>query len=327
MNQARRTTLVVMTCAFTAFSLHAAAQQDAYPNRPIRFVTGYAPGGSTSIVSRLVGQRLTESLGQQVLVDNRPGAGTMVGTNIVAKASPDGYTILLAGGSIVLVPLILKAPYDPIKDFAPIATIAATELVLVVHPSVPATSLQELIAHAKARPGQLNYATPGAGGSQHLAHELLNMLGGISTQHIPYKGSNPAMTDLMAGQVQMYFSTAVTGIGLINSKRVTAIAITGDKRFPTLPSVPTFAESGMPGMFRMGGYFGIVAPARTPRPVVEKLSGLVAQYQSQPEFRETLINNGLLSYTAGPDPYHEILKEGLQRNVAILKKLNLKFDK
>ena len=314
-------TLVVLLA-----SAASAAAQQAYPSKPIRFVTPYAPGGTTSVIARLLGQKLTENLGQPVLVDNRGGAGTMLGTDIVAKAQPDGYTILLAGGSLVLVPLVYKAPYDPITDLAPVATIAATEFVLLLHGGIPASNLKEFIAYAKARPGALNYATPGAGGSQHLAHELLNLLAGISTHHIPYKGSGPALTDLLGGQVQLYFSTAVTAIPHINSGRLKAVAITGEKRLPVLPNVPTFEQAGLSGFFRIGGYFGIVAPARTPRPIVQKLAAELAKYHAQPDFHDTLLKQGLTPYAAGPEKYVELLKAGLADNAAILKKVNLKLE-
>ena len=303
----------------------AAAQQD-YPNRVIRFITPYAPGGTTTIIARLVGQKLTESWGQQVLIDNRPGGNTFIGNDAVAKAPPDGYTILLASGSHVLAPLLLKAPYDPIKDFAPVATIATTEYILLLHPSVPCNNLKEFIAYAKSRPGELNYATPGAGVPQHLAHEILNLLAGIKTEHIPYKGAGPALTDLLGGQVQLYFSTTVTAIPHINTGKLKAMAITGEKRMSAVPNVPTFAEAGLPGSFKTGGYYGILAPSGTPKPIVDKLSAEVAKYLAQPDLQEKLISNGMTPYIANAEQYAALLKDGLATNAMIIKKANIKFE-
>lgn len=300
--------------------------QPSYPTRPIRFVSGYAPGGTTTVVARLVGNKLTESLGQQVLVDNRPGGGTMIGTDIVAKATPDGHTIFLAGPSLVLVPLVYKAPYDPIKDLTPVATIAATEFVLLVNNSIPAGNLKEFVAYAKGRAQPLHYGTPGAGGLQHLAHELLNMMGGFSSQHIPYKGAVPAITDLLGGQVQMFFSSATMAIPQVLAGKVKGLAITGERRLPALPNVPTFEEAGMSGFFRIGGHFGIVAPARTPKAIIDRLAGEMAKFNAQPDFIEIMNNQGLLPYTAGPEKYAQILQTSYAENAALLKKMNFRLE-
>jgi len=300
--------------------------QQSYPTRPIRFVSGYAPGGTTTVVARLVGNKLTESLGQQVLVDNRPGGGTIVGTDIVAKATPDGHTIFLAGPSLVLIPLIYKTPYDPIKDLAPVATIAATEFILLVNNAVPANSLKEFVAYAKARAQPMSYGTPGAGGLQHLAHELLNMMGGFSSQHIPYKGAVPAITDLLGGRVQMFFSSATMAIPQVQAGKVKALAVTGAQRLPQLPQIPTFEEAGMSGFFRIGGHFGIVAPARTPKTIVDRLAAEMAKFNAQPDFVEAMNNQGLLPYTAGPEKYAEILKASYAENAALLKKMSFKLE-
>jgi tripartite-type tricarboxylate transporter receptor subunit TctC len=315
--------------ALMALAASAAAQQD-YPNKPIRIITGYAAGGTTSIVARLVGQKLTESWGQQVLVDNRPGGGTIIGTEALAKSPPDGYTLMVVDSVHVLAPLLLKASYDPIKDFAPVATIAATELILLLHPSVPVNTLEEFIAYAKSRPGQLNYATPAIGGSQHLASEVLNFSAGITTQHIPYKGAGPALTGLIGGEVDMYFATTATAAPYIKSGKVKAMATTGKKRSPILPDVPTFDEAGLPNFYgQKRAPYGILAPAGTPKPIIDKLSAEIAKYLAQAEFRETLINLGLDPFLATPSEYAEVLKAGLAWNVEtinILKKRNIKFE-
>ena len=315
--------------ALVAFAACANAQQD-YPNRPIRVITGYAAGGTTTIVARLIGQKLTESWGQQVLVDNRPGGGTIIGTEALLKSPADGYTLMVVDSVHVLAPLLLKASYDPIKDFAPVATIASTELILLLHPSVPVNTLEEFIAYAKSKPGKIDYATPAIGGSQHLASEVLNMSAGIATQHIPYKGAGPALTGLIAGEVNMYFATTATAAPYVKSSKVKAIAITGKKRSPLLPNVPTFDEAGLPGFYgQKRAPYGLIAPAGTPKAIIDKLSAEVAKYHAQAEFRDTLINIGLDPYPAGSAEYADVLKAGLAWNIdtiAVLKKRNIKFE-
>jgi len=302
------------------------AAQQAYPSKPIRFIVPYAPGGTTTPLARLIGQKLTENLGQPVLIDNRPGAGTMLGTDALAKSLPDGYTIMMAGGTLILAPLLFKAPYDPIKDFAPIATFATNELVLLLNPSVPANNLKEFIAYAQSRPGQLNYATPGAGGTAHLAHELLNLLAGIKTQHIPYKGGSQALTDLLGGQVQLYFSNTVTAIPHINAGRLKAIATTGKTRSSVLPRVPTFEEAGLSGLPRVGGIFGIIAPAGTPKPIIDRLSVEMGKYLALSDLQQMLMSQGMTPYIASPEQYAALLKEGTATYAKIIKAANIKME-
>lgn len=307
----------------------AAAQQD-YPNRPVRMVSGYAPGGTTSLVGRLIGQKLTESWGQQFILDNRPGGGTLIGAEIVAKSPPDGYTLMLVDSVHVLAPLLLKAPYDPIKDFAPVATIANTELSLLLHPSLPPNHLADLLTYAKARRGKLNYASPAVGGAQHLATEMFNVATGIHTQHIPYKGAGPALVALIAGEVDMYFATTATGSPYVKGGKAKAIAITGKKRSPLLPDVPTFDEAGLANFYghkRVG--YGIVAPAGTPKAVIETLSNEVARHLAQPAFRDTLTSLGLDPNPGTPREYAVALKASMAWNIAtidMLKKKGVRFD-
>jgi tripartite-type tricarboxylate transporter receptor subunit TctC len=250
----------------------------------------------------------------------------MIGTEAVARAAHDGYTMLLAAGSLTLVPQLLPAPYDPIKDLAPIATFARTAFILVINPSVPASDLKELIAYAKSKPGQLNYATPGAGGPQHLAHELLNLAADIKTLHIPYKGSSQALTDLIGGQVQMYFSTTITAIPSIKSGRVRAIAISGDARLPALAQVPTFAEAGLPGLDSLGVWYGIVAPAGTPKLIVDKLAAEIAKYMALPDFKEKLIAQGLSLFYSTPEQFAALMKADTANYAKVIKAANIKFE-
>jgi tripartite-type tricarboxylate transporter receptor subunit TctC len=320
---------VLTAGALIAFAASALAQGD-YPNRPVRLVSGYAPGGTTSLVGRLIGQKLTESWGQQFILDNRPGGGTLIGAEIVAKAQPDGYTLMLVDSVHVLAPLLLKAPYDPIRDFTPIATVAQGELVLLLHPSLPAGNLTDFIAYAKARPGKLHYASAAIAGAQHLATEMFNVATGIQTQHVPYKGAGPALIALVAGEVNMYFATIATGTPHVKAGRVKAIAVTGKRRSPLLPDVPTFEETGLTTFYtqRRAG-FGIVGPASVPKPIVDRLSTEVARHLAQPEFRDSLIGLGLDPNVSTPGQYAEVLKAAMTWNIetiATLRKKGVKFD-
>jgi len=303
----------------------AAGAQPAYPNKPIRFITPYPPGGTTTLLSRLVGQKLTESWGQQVLVENRPGGNTAIGTEATAKSPPDGYTILLSGSSHTLLPQLQAVSYDPIKDFAAVATLAKSEIVLALSTSVPAKNLQEFIAVAKSRPGELNYATPGAGGIQHLGSELLNMMAGIKTQHVPYKGAGPALTDLIGGQVQFYLITSPAFIPHSKNTKLRGIAVTGDTRMAALPDVLTFAEAGLPG-FDMKAWFGVLAPAGTPKAVIDKLSTEIGKYLAQPDFKEKLISQGLDPFITSTDQYSALMKSDMAKFATIIKSADIKLE-
>jgi len=317
--------MMAASAALMAFAPSAAAQQ-AYPSKLIRFITPYPPGGATTPLAHFLGKKMTESWGQPVVVDNRPGAGTMIGVDAVAKAPPDGHTILLAGGGLVLVPLLFKAPYDPINDLAPVATFAKTELVLVINLEVPANDLKELIAYAKARPGQLNYGTPGAGGTQHLAHELLNLSADIKTQHIPYKGASPAYTDLIGGRVQMYIATTNTSYPHIKSGKVRPIAVSGHTRLPALPQVPTFAEAGLSGMDELGSWSGVIAPGGTPKAIVDKISTEIVKYMAMPDFKDMLVNQGMTAFYSNPEQFAALLLAEQARYGKIIKAVNIKVE-
>ena len=303
----------------------AAAQND-FPSRPIHLISPYTPGGGNDILSRLIGAELTKAWGQQVIVENRPGGNTIIGTDYTAKAPPDGYTILLAGSSHVLVPLMLKTPYDPFKDFAPVATIANGEHVLLINPSLPAKNLREFIAYAKTKPGALNYGTYGSGTTSQLASELINMTAGIKIQHIPYKGTAPALADLMGGQVQMFMSTIPPAVPQIHAGRVRAIAITGETRLPALPEVPTFEEGGLTGFARIGGFYGIVATGGTPKAVVDKMSAQIAKILTLPDFKEKLAAQGLSPLICTPEEYTARLKDFYAMNAKIIKAANIKIE-
>lgn len=307
-----------------------AATANDYPTRPVRLVSGYAPGGTTSLVGRLIGQKLTESWGQQFILDNRPGGGTLIAGEIVAKSPPDGYTLMLVDSVHVLAPVLLKAPFDPIKDFTAIATVAQGELVLLLHPSMPPKTLGEFLAYAKARPGKLQYATPALAGAQHLTTEIFNITTGLQTLHVPYKGAGPALLALVAGEVNFYFATVATGTPHAKAGKARAIAVTGKKRSPLLPEVATFDEAGLANFYdqpRPG--FGIVGPARIPKPIVDKLAAEVNKHLAQTEFRESLINLGLDPNPTSPVEYSDALKGSMAWNIktiALLKQRGVKFD-
>jgi tripartite-type tricarboxylate transporter receptor subunit TctC len=305
--------------------LVGAVAAQPYPNKPIRFIVPYAPGGSTDLLARLIGPRVTESWGQPVIVDNRPGGNTIIGTQALTKAAPDGYTILMMAIAHTIVPNLLPTPYDPIRDFTPVATVGRGELVLVLHPSVPANNLQDLVALARSKPGQLNYASASTGGPLHLAGELFNMLAGVKTQHIAYKGGGPAMTDLLGGHVQMMFSPPPESIPHIRSGKLKAIAVSGNSRSTALPQVPTFAEAGMPG-FTAKNWFGVLAPAGTPKPIVDKLSAELARILALPDIREKLLSQGMDPYISTPEQFAALLKSDLALYAKIIKSANIKLE-
>lgn len=308
-----------------AFAGSASAQQ-GYPNKPIRFIVPYAPGGSTSNVARLIGQKLTEAWGQQVIIDNRPGGNTVIGSEALAKSPPDGYTISLAASTHATVPhLLASLPYDPIKDFTPVATLVTTQLVLVLHPSVPANNLQEFIALAKSKPGQLNFASVGTGSSTHLAGELFNNVAGVKMQQVPYKGTAPALTDLIGGQVQLNFDTPITSIPHIRSGKLKAIAITGKTRLAALPQVPTFAEAGLPNYdFQL--WMGVLAPAGTPKEIVNKLNTEIAKILTMPDMKEKLVSQGLEPFVSTPDQFAALIKSDMTKFGQVIKTANIKLE-
>lgn len=303
----------------------SAAAQAPYPAKPIRVIVPNAQGGGTTILPRLIGQKLTENWGQPVIVENRVGGNGMIGTEAVAKSPPDGYTILSMAMGHVILPNLLPTPYDAIKDFAPIATTASSEFILVLHPSVPANNLKEFIALAKSRPGQLNYASSGSGEPTRLAAESFNIVAGVKIQHIPYKGSGPALSDLLGGQVQMYFATPIGVIAHIKSGKLKALAISGATRLPALPQLPTFTEAGMPGL-DVKLWYGLLAPAGTPREIVDKLSAEIAKILASPDIKEKLVSQGMPPFISTPDQFAVLLKADLAKFGKVIKIANIVLE-
>jgi tripartite-type tricarboxylate transporter receptor subunit TctC len=295
-----------------------AGAQQSFPSRTIRIIIPFSPGGTNDILARLLGPKLTETLGQQVVVDNRPGGNTVIASNELLKSAADGHTLLLPGNSHVLVPYLTKAllPFDSIKSFAPVATLARTGLFLVVTPSVPANTLKDFIALAKSKPGELNSAAPG-GSINQLATEMFNRLADVKLVHIPYKGSAPAVQDVMAGQAQLSFQTPATVLGNVKAGKLKALAISGETPFPD-PQVPTFAQAGLPG-FDIGLWFGLLAPAGTPKPVIDRLNAEIGKILAMPEFREKVSAQGLEVFASTPEQYGAMLSAESEKFARIVK--------
>lgn len=296
--------------------------EEKYPTKTIRYIVPYAPGGSTTWTSRLVGQRLTEVWGEQVLIDNRPGASTMIGTEAAVKSRPDGYTLVYIGSALASNHTLMKTPYDARKDIAPIATVSNFETLLVIHPSLPATTVKEFIALAKARPGELNFATSSAGGATSLAAVLFNSAAGIKTQPIPYKGAGPAVTDLMGGQVHFMMGVPVNLVVHVKGGKLRGLAVSGAKRLTALPDVPSFAEAGMPSV-TLASWQGVGAPAGTPKAIIDKISAEIEKLVALPETQKKLDAQGFVPFYNNPEKTAELLNADIVRFAKIIKEGNL----
>ena len=313
-----------------AFALSAAAQgalgQEAFPVKPVRFVVPYPPGGSTDPTARLIGAHLTSMWRQQVVVENRAGGDTIIGSTVVANAAPDGYTLLYAATTHVIIPLLHKnLPFNALRDFTPVATIATNEKLLVVHPGVPANNLQELVAHAKANPGKLNFAMTASGSANHLASEMLNIMAGIRTLMVPYKGAGPALTDLMGGHVQMQFVLPVSVIQHVQRGAVRGIAISGDNRLAALPRVPTFTEAGLL-RFEVSTWQGMLAPARVPHTIVNKISRAVAEILAIRDVQDKLSAQGSASFVSTPGQFAALMRAEQARYAKVIEAANIRLD-
>jgi tripartite-type tricarboxylate transporter receptor subunit TctC len=288
----RFTKLVFMAALFVAPAGGALAQAQAYPGKPIHVIVPFPPGGSTDFLARIVGQKLTAAWGQPVIIDNRPGAGGTMGAAEAARTAPDGYTLLLAGINLTIATSVYaKLPYDFQKDFAPITMVAIVPNVLVVNPSIPAHSVKELIAYAKANPGKLTHGSGGMGTSHHLIGELFNAQAGVDILHVPYKGSAPAVADLIGGQISLMFDTVASCLPHIKAGKLRPLGVTTAKRSVSLPDVPTIAEAALPG-FEVSTWFGFVAPAKTPAGIITKLNMEIVKILNMPDVKERLLASG-----------------------------------
>ncbi len=306
-------------CAGSAF----AAETRDYPNRPIRLIAPYAPGGGTDILARLIGLKLTQALGQSVVVENRPGAGGIIGTDAVAKSAPDGYTLLLASPSPMVVSphLIKKMPYDPLKDLAPITMITIVPAIMAVHPSLPARSVRELIALGKQKPGMLNFSSSGNGGTGHLAGEMMKLMTGISMTHVPYKGTGPATTALLTGEVNLTFGDIIAVLPHVKSRRIIGLAVTTEKRSPAIPELPTVAET-LPG-YSAGPWYGMLAPAGTPPAIVTQLNREIVKILFSPEVKADLSRDGAEPAGTSPEEFAKHLRAETERWGKVVKQAGM----
>ncbi len=302
------------------------AAQPAYPLKPIRIISPFAAGGGNDAFLRTLAPKLTENLKQPIVVDTRAGANGIVGTELAARAAPDGYTlILIPSNHTVNAALHKKLPYDVIRDFAPISLAGSSPLVLAVHPSLPVKNVRELIAFAKARPGQLTYGSAGVGSSGHLAGALFDSITGTATTHVPYKGMSVAVTDLIGGQVSMTFGTSLSVIPQVRSGRLRALATTGAQRTPALPDIPTVAESGVRG-YEAGLWYGLVGPARIPPEIVRRLNAEMVAVLALPEIRERLLSQGVDARSTTPEEFARLLVADKERWAAVLKRAGIQAE-
>jgi tripartite-type tricarboxylate transporter receptor subunit TctC len=317
--------LVVVVSLFTLSLAPLSQASAAYPEagKPIRLVVPFPPGGNTDIIARSISNELSKNLGTTIVIDNRGGAGSTIGTAVVAKAPADGYTLLMVSGAFVINPSVFKdLPYDSIRDLDGITMIADVPAVLVVHPSVKANNIKELIAYAKANPGKLNYASSGKGSIGHLAGELLASMADIKLQHVPYKGSGPAVVDVMGGYVQMLITSIPSVMPHIKSGKLKAIALAGTKRSGGAPEIPTFVEEGLPGFIVSGG-FGLLAPAKTPKEIINKIHAAAVKSLDNPEVRKHLASQGADPVGSSPAEFDAFNKSEIEKWLRVAKQAGI----
>lgn len=311
----------ILGAVVTAVSLSAMAA--GYPERPIRFIVPTTQGGGADTLARNIALRLTDRWGQQVVVDNRPGANGITGVDAAAKATPDGYTLLMTFTDHFVNPsLYTSLPFDMSKDFAPVTFIGSLPFVLAVNPSVPANSVQELIALAKAKPGQLNFGSAGTGGSVHLAGELFKMMAGIDITHVPYKGTSAAVPDLISGRINMMFPSAITAKPFADAGRLKLLAVTSPKRSPDVPQLPTIAESGIPG-FDVGIWYGVLAPAKTPQDIIKKLNIEIGRIVGADDFRAMMAKQGVTVNPGTPEQFASFYNAETRKWAKVVKQANI----
>ena len=303
------------------------AHAQSYPTKPIRMIVPFAPGGTTDVIARIVGQKLSESLGQPVVIDNRPGANGNIGTEIAARALPDGYTLVMSfDGTIAINPHVYKKlGFDPQKDLAPIVTVAQVPLLIVVHPSLGVSSINELTAAAKAKPGRINYSSAGPGSTGHLTGELLKTRASIDMVHVGYKGGGQALTDLLGGQIQMLVTALPTVESFIRQGKLKALAFSSSKRVPGLPEVPTFSESGLTGI-EVLSWYGILAPAGTPQAVIRRLNGEIVKILTQKDVRDRFTGLGTELVGNTPEQFSALIKADTVRWAKVVKDANIRID-
>lgn len=322
----RRFVTAMVTVALIALNAGMASGQN-YPVKPIRLIVPFAPGGGVDLIGRTIAHKLQEAWGQSVIVDNRGGGGGNIGTDMVAKALPDGYTLLMGYvGNLAINPFLFRnLPYDPVRDFAPIALTATAPNLLVAHPTVAANTVKELIALARSKPGALSYASAGNGTVGHMVAELFKTVTGVNIVHIPYKGNGPAVTDLLAGQVQFMFSAPGAVIALVEAKRLKAVAVASAQRLRELGEVPTFAEAGYPGI-EASAWYGVLSAAGTPKRVIDMLNLKIARIMQMPDVRERLAAQGYDARTSTPEGFAQLIREDLVKWQKVVKASGAKVD-
>lgn len=302
----------------------AAQAQQNYPVRPVRLIVPSSPGGGTDITARIIAPKLGEYLGQQVVVENRPGAGTMIGGEAVARAAPDGYTLLMGISTLAINPAMYKrVPYDALRDFAPISQVVALPNMLVTHPSLPVKSVRELIAFAKARPGQINFASAGVGTNPHLAMELFLSMTDLKMVHVPYKGSGQGVIDLLAGHVTVMMPSILTALNYVKNKRLRALGVTSAKRAAGVPDIPTIAEAGVPG-YEAVQWFGVLAPAATPRDIIMRLHKEIVRTVQAPDIKPKLINDGADPVGSSPEEFAAFIRSETNKWAKVAKSIGIK---
>ncbi len=313
-----------LAAAAAVLMTNPASAQSTYPGKPVRIVVPSSAGGGTDIIARIVAPKLTQALGQQIVIDNRPGAGTMIGGELVAKAPPDGYTLLMCISTLATNPVIYrKVPYNALSDFAPITRVLVASNILVVHPSLPPRTVKELIAFAKAHPGQLNFGSAGLGTNPHLSMELFLSMTGLKMVHVPYKGSAPAIIDLLAGHVGVMTATALTGIPHIRAGRLRALGVTGAKRTAAAPDVPTISEAGVPG-YEAVQWYGMAAPANTPREVITRLNREMVTILQMPDVKEKFAADGADTAGTSPEEFGRYIKSETEKWQKVAKAAGIK---
>ena len=321
-----RTLCAVTFGALLAFATGTAIAED-YPTRPVRIIVGFPPGGATDLVARILAPKLGDALKQQVVIDNRAGANGTIGAELAANATPDGYSLHLGTlGALVISPAITKVPYDPLKDFATISMAVQLQNMFIVHPTVAAKSIPDLIALAKQKPGALNYASSGLGSPGHLAGELFKSMAKVDMVHIPYKGGGPALTDLLGGQLPVFVSVISTGVPPVKAGRVLALAVTGAKRSPALPDVPTVAETLALKGYEASNWYGLMAPADTPKPIINRLQKDLATVLNNNSVRDQLASQGIESAPSTPEEFTNYIRSETVKWSKVIRAANLKAN-
>jgi tripartite-type tricarboxylate transporter receptor subunit TctC len=321
----KRSLDLLLAAALFGTSVAGHAQAPNYPSKPIRFLVGFPPAGTNDIVARAVAQKVSENIGQSIVVENRGGANTAIATELGARAAPDGYTILLNAPGHATNPALIKLPFDPMRDFAFVTLLAQAPNLLVVHPSLPAHNVKELIAVSKKHPGEINYGSSGIGTTVHLSGELFQYMTGVKWVHIPYKGGGPAVVELIAGQTQIYFGNMPTVIGHARAGKLRALAVTSSKRSAAEPNIPTVAESGVPG-FDVTAWYGVSVPAKTPRAIIDKLHDEFVRALKSPDLRDRLVAQGADPAGTTPEQYTAFVQNEITKWAKVIKAAGIKGE-